>query len=67
MFLAHIRDVSKASGRVEDVPVVWEFADVFPEELVSLPPEREVEFCIEVVPGTAPIAKAPYRMAPREL
>ena len=63
LFLAHIRDVSMTSGSVESVPVVQEF----PEELVSLSPEREVEFCIEVVPGTAPVAKAPYRMAPREL
>src|SRR5262249_34899281 len=43
------------------------FPDVFPEELPGLPPEREIEFEIEVLPGTAPISKAPYRMAPLEL
>jgi hypothetical protein len=47
--------------------VVEEFMDVFPEELPGMPPEREVEFYIDLVPGTAPIAKRPYRMAPTEL
>ena len=53
--------------RVEDVPVVREFSDVFPEELPGLPPEREIEFAIEVQPGTDPISIPPYRMAPAEL
>nr|XP_027127768.1 uncharacterized protein LOC113743892 [Coffea arabica] len=53
--------------KLEDVPVVREFPDVFPEELKTLPPEREVEFKIDLVPGTAPISKTPYRMAPAEL
>ncbi|XP_071901093.1 uncharacterized protein [Coffea arabica] len=53
--------------KLEDVPVVQEFPDVFPEELKTLPPEREVEFKIDLVPGTAPISKTPYRMAPAEL
>ena len=43
------------------------FADVFPDELPGLPPQREVEFTIELVPGAEPISKAPYRMAPLEL
>ncbi|KAI0491961.1 hypothetical protein KFK09_026224 [Dendrobium nobile] len=47
--------------------VIREFADVFPEELVGLPPDREVEFSIDVFPGTAHISKAPYRMALKEL
>ena len=47
--------------------MVSEFVDVFPEEIVGVPPEREVEFGIELVPGTTPISKAPYRMAPAEL
>ena len=67
VFLAYVRDVSVSPAEIGDVPVVQEFLDVFPEELASLPPEREVEFSIEVIPGTAPIAKVPYRMAPREL
>ena len=50
-------------GRVEKVLVVCEF----PEELPGLPPEREIEFCIDIVPGTDPISMPPYRMAPAEL
>ena len=49
------------------MPVVNEFTSVFPEDLPGLPPDREVTFEIEVLPGTAPISKAPYRMAPAEL
>ena len=49
------------------VPVVCEFPDVFPEELPGMPPDREIEFSIELAPGTAPIYKKPYRMAPSEL
>ncbi|CAN1156239.1 hypothetical protein LINPERPRIM_LOCUS20085, partial [Linum perenne] len=51
---------------LEKVPVAREFADVF-EELPGAPIEREVEFNIELVPGTAPISIPPYRMAPAEL
>jgi hypothetical protein len=47
--------------------VVCEFPDVFPEELPGLPPDRDVEFAIELVPGTAPISRRPYRMPPNEL
>ena len=55
-------------GSQTDIPVVVrDFLDVFSEELPGLPPDREVEFTIEVLPGTAPISKAPYRMAPIEL
>ena len=51
----------------ESISMVEEFKDVFPEELPGMPPEREVEFYIDLIPGTAPIAKRPYRMAPTEL
>jgi hypothetical protein len=47
-----------------DVPVVSEFSDVFPEELPGLPPIRQVEFRIDLVPGASPVAKSPYRLAP---
>ncbi|XP_057506554.1 uncharacterized protein LOC130789763 [Actinidia eriantha] len=47
--------------------IVSEFPDVFPEDLYGLPPEREVEFSIELLPGTAPISMPPYRFAPAEL
>ncbi|CAN6483876.1 unnamed protein product [Victoria cruziana] len=53
--------------KVGEIPVVQEYADVFPEELSGLPPEREIEFTIALVPGVQPISKAPYRMAPTEL
>ncbi|XP_027915037.1 uncharacterized protein LOC114174396 [Vigna unguiculata] len=49
------------------IPVVHEFKDVFPEEVPGLPPNREVEFSIDLVPGTGPVSMAPYRMAPAEL
>ncbi|WVZ94102.1 hypothetical protein U9M48_040039 [Paspalum notatum var. saurae] len=52
---------------IEKIPVVSEFSDVFPEELPGLPPDRDVEFTIELVPGTAPVSWRPYRMAPDEL
>ena len=47
--------------------IVREFPDVFPEELLGIPLEREVDLSIEILPGTSPISKAPYRMAPTEL
>ena len=53
--------------KLEDIPIVREYPDVFPEDLPGLPPEREVEFTIDLVPGTGLMSKAPYRMAPVEL
>jgi hypothetical protein len=50
-----------------DIPVVCEFPDVFPDDLPSLPPDREVEFVIELKPGIAPISRRAYRMSPNEL
>ena len=52
---------------VESICVIEEFMDVFPEEMPGMPPEREVEFYIDLIPGTAPIAKRPYCMAPTKL
>nr|GEV83423.1 putative reverse transcriptase domain-containing protein [Tanacetum cinerariifolium] len=52
---------------IHDQPIVLEFPDVFPDELPGIPPVREVEFNIELIPGTEPISKAPYHMAPVEL
>ena len=66
-YLAVIRDVEADKGVLEKVPVVCEFPNVFLEELPGLPPDREIEFCIDVVPGTDPISMPPYRMAPAEL
>ncbi|GJW60013.1 putative reverse transcriptase domain-containing protein [Tanacetum coccineum] len=53
--------------RLEDVPIVRDFPEVFPEDLPGLPPTRQVEFQIDLVPGAAPVARAPYRLAPSEL
>ncbi|GJZ01968.1 putative reverse transcriptase domain-containing protein [Tanacetum coccineum] len=53
--------------RLEDVPTVQDFPEVFPEDLPGLPPTRQVEFQIDLVPGAAPVARAPYRLAPSEL
>ena len=58
---------AEASPALASIPVVCEFLDVFPEDLPGLPPDREVEFTIELEPGTAPILWCPYRMAPKEL
>ncbi|MCI68404.1 cellular nucleic acid-binding protein, partial [Trifolium medium] len=53
--------------KVEKLPIVYEFPDVFPEDISDMPPEREVEFSINLVPGTNPISMAPYRMSASEL
>ncbi|XP_071920667.1 uncharacterized protein [Coffea arabica] len=66
-YLAFLINTPGDKVKLEDVLVVNEFPDVFPDELKSMPPEREIEFKIDLVPGTAPIAKTPYRMAPAEL
>ncbi|GJV25494.1 putative reverse transcriptase domain-containing protein [Tanacetum coccineum] len=71
VFLAHItakevEDKSKEK-RLEDVPIVQDFPEVFPEDLPGLPPTRQVEFQIDLVPGAAPVARAPYRLAPSEM
>ncbi|KAJ0766182.1 putative nucleotidyltransferase, Ribonuclease H [Helianthus annuus] len=59
--------VNTKSKELKDIPVASEYSDVFPEELPGLPPDREVEFRIHLIPGTTPIAKAPYRLAPTEM
>ncbi|GKC98580.1 putative reverse transcriptase domain-containing protein, partial [Tanacetum coccineum] len=53
--------------RLEDVSIVREFPEVFPEDLPGLPPTRQVEFQIDLVSGAAPLARASYRLAPAEL
>ncbi|GJZ23564.1 putative reverse transcriptase domain-containing protein [Tanacetum coccineum] len=53
--------------RLEDVPAVQDFPEVFPEDLPGLPPTRQVEFQIDLVPGVAPVARASYRLPPSEL
>ncbi|GKF68850.1 hypothetical protein Tco_0198529 [Tanacetum coccineum] len=53
--------------RLEDIPVIRDFPEVFPEELPGLPPPRQVEFRIDLVSGAVPVARAPYRLAPSEM
>ncbi|GJU89164.1 putative reverse transcriptase domain-containing protein [Tanacetum coccineum] len=71
VFLAHVttKETEDKSGekRLEDVPIVRDFPKVFPEELSGLPPTRQVEFQIDLMPGAAPVARAPYRLAPSEM
>ena len=60
--------VNQLDDRVNKVdPVVYEFPDVFPDDLLGIPPECDIEFIIELLPRTAPIAKRPYRMGVNEL
>ncbi|KAL4018033.1 hypothetical protein IC575_021620 [Cucumis melo] len=65
--LASVVDTREVDVSLSSEPVVRDYPDVFPEELPGLPPHREVEFAIELEPGTVPISRAPYRMAPAEL
>nr|GFA77488.1 hypothetical protein [Tanacetum cinerariifolium] len=71
IFLEHIttKEVEDKSEkkRLEDVPIVRNFPEVFPEDLLGLPPTRPVEFQIDLVPGAAPVARAPYRLAPSKM
>nr|GEZ98856.1 putative reverse transcriptase domain-containing protein [Tanacetum cinerariifolium] len=53
--------------RLEDIPVVKEFPYVFLKDLPGLPPVRQVEFQIDLIPGAAPVARAPYRLTPSEI
>ena len=66
-YLAVVRDMKVETGVVNNMPMVCEFSDVFLEKLPGLLLEREIEFCIDIVPGTDPISMPPYRMAPAEL
>ena len=66
-YLAYVVETGKEGTLVDEIPAVKEFLDVFPDDIVGLPPEREVEFTIDLIPGTEPISIPPYRMAPAEL
>ncbi len=66
-YVAVVRDTSVKGTCVENAPIVRESIDVFPEELLGMPPDREIEFCIDTVLGTNPIYVPPYRIAPAKL
>jgi hypothetical protein len=59
--------VEKTTKKLEDIPIVREYPEVFPDDLTTMPPKRDIEFRIDLVPGTAPIHKRPYRMGANEL
>ncbi|GJU24383.1 putative reverse transcriptase domain-containing protein, partial [Tanacetum coccineum] len=71
VFLAQVTKketkVKSKEKRQEDVPIVRRFPEVFPEDLPRLPPTRQVEFQIDLIPGAAPVAQAPYRLASSEM
>ncbi|XP_073049478.1 uncharacterized protein [Primulina eburnea] len=67
-FLASVVDVQKESNlQLQDLDVVQDYPDVFANDVPGLPPDREVEIVIDLIPRTSPISKAPYRMAPTEM
>ncbi|GJT04788.1 putative reverse transcriptase domain-containing protein [Tanacetum coccineum] len=67
LFLAHVTEKKSKEKRLEDVPAIRDFPEVFPDDLPGLPLPRQVEFWIDLVPGTAPVSRAPYRLAPSEM
>ncbi|GKA46048.1 putative reverse transcriptase domain-containing protein, partial [Tanacetum coccineum] len=67
LFLAHVTKKESKEKQLEDVPVIHDFPEVFPKEVPRLPPPRQVEFCIDLVSRAAPVARAPYRLAPSEM
>jgi hypothetical protein len=72
LYVPKVEDINPCSYtavtiQLEDIPVVCEYPNVFPDDLPGMPPDRDVEFVIELQPVTAPISKRPYRMPPKEL
>ncbi|GJS29856.1 putative reverse transcriptase domain-containing protein [Tanacetum coccineum] len=67
LFLAQVTEQEPKEKRLEDVPVIRDFPEVFPEDLPGLPPPRQVEFRIDLILGAAPVARAPYHLAPSEM
>ncbi|WMV45472.1 hypothetical protein MTR67_038857 [Solanum verrucosum] len=66
-FLAHIRDHSSKVPSIESALIVHEFVDVFPADVPCMSPDRDIDFCIDLEPGTRPISIPTYRMVPTEL
>nr|GEY06631.1 reverse transcriptase domain-containing protein [Tanacetum cinerariifolium] len=67
VFVAQVMEKMSEDKRLEDIPVLREFLDVFPEDLPGLPPVHQVEFQIDLIQGAAPVARTPYRLAPLEM
>ncbi len=66
-FLTHVKEVIENKSGLRLVPVIREFLDVFPKVQPRLPPEKEIDFKIDLVPSTRPISIPPYRMVPAKL
>lgn len=66
-YLVYLKEQPKYDKKLRDVEVVWEFADIFPDELPRLPPDRKIEFTIDLEPQSTPVSRAPYRMVPEEV
>ncbi|GKE36975.1 putative reverse transcriptase domain-containing protein, partial [Tanacetum coccineum] len=67
LLLAHVTEKKLKETRLEDVPVIRDFPEVFLDDLSGLSPPRQVEFRIDLVPGAAPVARVPYRLAPSKM
>nr|GEZ70270.1 reverse transcriptase domain-containing protein [Tanacetum cinerariifolium] len=67
LFVAHVTEKEPQEKRIEDVHVIRDFLEVFPDDLSGLPPPRQVKFRIDLAPGVAPVTRAPYRLAPSEM
>ncbi|GJX45278.1 putative reverse transcriptase domain-containing protein [Tanacetum coccineum] len=67
LFLAQVTEKELKDKRLEGVPIIRDFPEVFPDELPRLSPPRQVEFRIDLIPGDAPVAREPYRLAPSEM
>ena len=69
VYAVHVEEIEQKTEKnlLDVVPVVSEFKEVFPDEIPHLPPKREIEFSIDLVPGATPVSRAPYRMSLPEL
>ncbi|GJS54069.1 putative reverse transcriptase domain-containing protein [Tanacetum coccineum] len=67
VFMIQVMEKKSDEKKLKDIPVVKEFPDVFPKDLPGLPPVRQVEFQIDLIPRAAPVARTPYRLAPSEM
>ena len=64
LYAAHILEATEdGTPRLEDYQVLQEFKDVFPDEILGIPPKRDIDLTMELVPGVAPVSKTPYKMS----
>ncbi|XP_070019678.1 uncharacterized protein [Nicotiana sylvestris] len=66
-YLAYVGDISIDTPTIELVPVVWDFPDIFPADLLGMPPDRDIDFGINLLPDTQPLSIPPYHMAPHHV